>query len=198
MVTLVRRLRTITLHVLTTLSLLLMIACATLWVRSKSGYESYSVRVGDVPDVRFYWLNVADGQARLFTDRYVIPPDFRATGWRMSMLGSDAPRFKFARFPFDANPGRRPAPVSLREQFGASSEDLSELFGGGVGLTRAGVTFPLWAPTIGFAILPVIGLVRLVRWFRRRRANPGQCAACGYDLRATPGRCPECGIIVSR
>ena len=34
-------------------------------------------------------------------------------------------------------------------------------------------------------------------WYRGRRArkrqSPGQCPACGYDLRATPGRCPECG-----
>ena len=28
---------------------------------------------------------------------------------------------------------------------------------------------------------------------RRRRARPGFCPTCGYDLRASPGRCPECG-----
>lgn len=29
-----------------------------------------------------------------------------------------------------------------------------------------------------------------------RRASPGRCRQCGYDLRATPERCPECGTGV--
>jgi hypothetical protein len=37
-------------------------------------------------------------------------------------------------------------------------------------------------------ILPAVWLKK-----RRRRAAPGLCPACGYDLRATPSRCPECG-----
>jgi hypothetical protein len=50
----------------------------------------------------------------------------------------------------------------------------------------------LWLPTLAFAVLPWIALVRYIR--RRRAKALGLCPACGYDLRATPSRCPECGL----
>ncbi len=42
---------------------------------------------------------------------------------------------------------------------------------------------------VPFSDLPALWAWR--RW--RRRARPGTCEECGYDLRATPKRCPECG-----
>ena len=55
------------------------------------------------------------------------------------------------------------------------------------------VTAPYWAIMIMTAILPLF-------WFRARQRNKlrcavrfGFCLTCGYDLRATPDRCPECG-----
>jgi len=39
--------------------------------------------------------------------------------------------------------------------------------------------------------LPVLRALSIFR----KRARPGCCRHCGYDLRATPARCPECGAV---
>ena len=50
---------------------------------------------------------------------------------------------------------------------------------------------PHWFVCATLLLPPVALGVATLR--RRRRARPGRCATCGYDLRATPHRCPECG-----
>jgi hypothetical protein len=59
-------------------------------------------------------------------------------------------------------------------------------------VTRS-LVLPHWFLAVVFAALPIKWQLR-----RRRRAAPGLCSSCGYDLRATPDRCPECGTISSR
>jgi hypothetical protein len=71
--------------------------------------------------------------------------------------------------------------------------DRSEVnsLGGTSVFARMRAVVPCWAMALAFAPLPMIRFVQRGR--HGRRAQSGECAQCGYDLRATPRRCPECG-----
>ena len=56
------------------------------------------------------------------------------------------------------------------------------------------VVVPFYQMALATGLVPLVWLATFtVRRRLRRRATPGLCASCGYDLRASPGRCPECG-----
>ena len=56
--------------------------------------------------------------------------------------------------------------------------------------------FPLWIPTVAFALLSSV--VSLPGRRRRKRKRLGLCVKCGYDLRGSKDRCPECGTGFSK
>jgi hypothetical protein len=59
-------------------------------------------------------------------------------------------------------------------------------------LLDSSVSVPAWFAALASGAAAVLAL-RPWRLRGLRRATPGRCPACGYDLRATPDRCPECG-----
>ena len=71
-------------------------------------------------------------------------------------------------------------------------------------VNRFGFRYTRWSNGAGQVGVPVWGVVIVVFVAAScagalarggRRAAPGSCPRCGYDLRATPGRCPECGHV---
>jgi hypothetical protein len=53
---------------------------------------------------------------------------------------------------------------------------------------------------VSIPMLPLMVLLAFLayRELRRPLRGPGECPACGYDLRATPERCSECGRAATR
>src|SRR4051794_39652047 len=62
------------------------------------------------------------------------------------------------------------------------------------GRPRRAAYVPHWFLALVLGALPAAWATGAVR---RRRARPGLCRSCGYDLRASPDRCPECGTPVT-
>jgi hypothetical protein len=174
------------LNLLTLLSLLLCLAVAGLWVRSHWRADTFNHAYQR--DGRHGVLLRAEfnsGTARI--SRY----DAEYVGPESDDAGTVLPQ-RIRNLPW------------WHDRISRLPDRLSErlLLGFGYERTRVGgnppmseqvrtVTAPLWVGVAVFGILPLLLALRLDR--RRRRAEAGLCACCGYDLRASPGRCPECG-----
>ena len=55
---------------------------------------------------------------------------------------------------------------------------------------------PCWMVVVVTALAPLIWHRRLLREQSRHRIRNGLCLKCGYDLRASSDRCPECGTQI--
>ena len=163
------------LNLLTALSLLLCVAAGALWVRTCLRQDVVQFRnrrhsLYTTPHVvwsetasRPYWKGIP-------YQSYEQPPH--------EYLGRFGPFLGYTERPVVG--GRTHASLGFVYSSHVEPPPIS------CGFTAVGV--PLWAPLVLFSLLPAVRL-----WRRRKRAKPGTCPACGYDLRATPGRCPECG-----
>lgn len=182
-------------------SLLLSVAAAGMWVRSRThidtwAYDWHGVRWRMVSeDHRLGYDN--EPQRALDTAKFRADTNaYHATRWDKLMRWQGVmDAHGDAEF---GTPGHETARLATEE------------FVSGVSRLREPVLAPMpptgssvhYGQAIGVASAPmVVWLLATVvrhRLQQRRERRRGLCRRCGYDLRATPERCPECGLIKPR
>jgi hypothetical protein len=188
-------------HFLSLLTLLLLLAVTTLWVRGYGMLDMASrarTRRLEGGGASYSSAQVISNQGRILIDVGwgTAAPDSTVVGTMLDDANTTGgqPRTLFQRI----EQTKTSQPIRL--------EDISNASGWGpvrwwriakhnplAGLTRDGwfVQIHHWLLAVILAIAPALALWQFAR--RHRRMRVGLCANCGYDLRATPGRCPECG-----
>jgi hypothetical protein len=190
------------LNVLTTLSLLLCVATAVLWVRSWRAGDYVACQGIHAPGVRGERsLIIASSAGRLHVRRLRVHlPAFTAEELaefnQHAGVGAEPSGFQW-RFGV-----RRPVPHGfLGFHLDRTDEPQQYRFAGGHQKGRReefNLTVPHWLLVVLSAAMPARAAVTgRRRRILARRLRLGRCLLCGYDLRATPGTCPECGSPVS-
>jgi hypothetical protein len=189
-----RRLARILLNAATGVSLLLCVATAVLWVRSRwhvlAVDHSVSRRVGpsvvdssyrmfggpdSVAFVRDIWTHAGVEAADL--PNFLRHPEWSVDSWSVGQLAPD---------PAD--------PTFFHNWTDWRVHSVVGIYDGGRGRGELKtLELPYAVLFMGTAALPVLAARRA--WRRHRTARKGHCQSCGYDLRATPDRCPECGAV---
>jgi hypothetical protein len=184
-------------NIATALSLLLCIAVAVLWARSKPYDERITANYARWPksnELFSYYFEVASyaGTFQFRFDREHYQPEY------------------FLDWPAEIASRHKDFPTRLRTRFISQRESDMNYFL--AEYPRPGfwsahwaeerqshrfnngfiVAFRDWVPTAIFSLLPALWLIRVLK--SRRAIRKGLCPQCGYDLRATPDRCPECGL----
>jgi hypothetical protein len=195
-----RRLRRYVFAILATISLLLCLASAALWLRSATHFEEISLQYRRYPEpaeyrhmfVSFSWYS---NTLRLAVTRY----NRSAARFRQLYPRSEQELRKLIHMVHGDNP------AGMHWSFNGEHVRPS-IYGFDPGFRRRHIPFddhPLrhsegwvfavrpWLPTLLTALLPAIWIWRFIK--SRRAHRDGVCHTCGYDLRATPDRCPECG-----
>jgi hypothetical protein len=176
------RVRHILFHGVALTSLLLCVAAALLWVRSRWVRDAFTWSTADSPYPQYGYtscmgivtancweLNEPPPRGPEF-DHLVrkVDPQF-AADYRDSLAENTWHGFAYRHW-----------------DTGGADRDLH---------LRYYWAVPLWFVVLITGALPAAAFRRR---FRGIRQSPGLCPACGYDLRATPERCPECGTIARR
>ena len=204
---------------LTAISLLLCLAAAGLWVRSRvtgevpgpwpAGDEVWRVSASaDPPEYRGDWVNLCDGRLSVTASRVrfrdpdgaAMARDFAATSsfdgkWHYKRLWDAYP--ETVRYGWAGPQGQRWQEWVHWESPPRDWVEPGRTPPSGWSLNAR---CPLWLVAAATALAP--GWRLGARLDRRRHARKcavlSLCARCGYDLRATSDRCPECGTEVEQ
>ena len=191
-----RRLLRILLNAATAVSLVLCVATAAMWVRSRGGRDEVSfITQRSSPNGGWGWREWAavseHGELLLRTGHrdYRNPENIRYYKWTLLKQWPQWSHDRRTDHPYIVY-----GPVSYWNRIGFYAHRGWEYQ---TRWTPAGsfrsVAVPDWVLLLIFALPP---LLRSRRLLSIRRYGPGLCRACGYDLRATPERCPECGTAI--
>jgi hypothetical protein len=166
----VKRFRRWLFNTVAALSLLLLLATATLWTwDSNKGNPTIWKKLLEIQTHSAYYrigvdaMNVAISRVRPW------PPVWEPQNW-----GEFNPQIEFPGFQ-----ARWASSGPMGRGLPESSWFIAQVHF--MWITAATALFPIWWG------IQKIGL--------RRHRPKGCCRTCGYDLRATPVRCPECGTI---
>ena len=172
-------------------SLLLMLAAAAGWIRSRFVGDSFvreTMWTGGKVMINFDMIGCVHGKGDFAVFRFRVPH-----GPEESVASSDWSYHGGAPASINASPTRGRTVLGVG-RYGVVKESPTP----SRGMPSADVTgiiLPYWLPLVIGAAGPTWWL----RGSRRRRAERriarGCCPKCGYDLRASPQRCPECGRV---
>jgi hypothetical protein len=179
-------------NIATTVSLVLCVATAALWLLS------YRTSLSWTAD----WVKQGSGSHSLRTFALTCESGQCLIGgiYHHSEGPRDVATNRTFNHSWSSRSPRPPAQLWPRDPMGYSVLGFGWKFrpqsrrgvGSVVGLW--GVMVPCWFAAVVFAVLPANwGTRRIKSWRRDKRRR---CVHCGYDLRATPDRCPECGAAV--
>jgi hypothetical protein len=184
-------------RLLTALSLLLLPACAGVWVRSYS--VSDKLDWYNWPEDRSFldiqFIHCSRGGVEFTAAHFFSSGLHVANGIHFAHYRHPATMYPL--FSDSLSPGFSPEPRRyaalgfewIPRSAGKlkSSDPIDTVF--------QSLTLPLYFPTLLFALLPAHYLLFVRRRRRRiaKRLALGLCPSCGYDMRATSQRCPECG-----
>jgi hypothetical protein len=167
-------------------SLVLCLATAGLWVRSKIVRDyafTWLPWPSDVAGARYLKFDVDSGGGQVQLSWKVWSAADRDVLRQRNNLA--AARFYHRAFDQVPREYERQSPPTVWNAIG---------FGHYSGVTHSSIWFPYWAAMLATGLGPGVWVVKRVR---RRRPKEGHCVKCGYSLMGNvSGVCPECGARV--